>query len=122
VTTTAWASPTDAGDAADQWTAMGDGTRRRVLALVAERPRSVAEIAERLPVSRPAVSQHLRILADSGLVTATPDGRRRIYRADPGGLQRLQAELEGFWSQALANLKRVAEDGDREGAPDGTSR
>jgi DNA-binding transcriptional ArsR family regulator len=92
--------------------ALGDPTRRQVLARVAECPRSVAEIASGLPVSRPAVSQHLRVLAEANLVAARKEGRRRVYRVQPDGLRRMQRELERFWSQALENLKSIAEQGE----------
>lgn len=100
----------------DPWGALGDPTRRRILERVAECPRSVAEIASGLPVSRPAVSQHLRVLADADLVTAHKEGRRRVYRIQPSGLHRVQRELDRFWSQTLENLKRIAEESDQKGA------
>jgi DNA-binding transcriptional ArsR family regulator len=94
----------------DPWTALADPTRRAVLARVAECPRSVEEIAEALPVSRPAVSQHLRVLADANLVVVRREGRRRVYRVHQEGLREPRAELERFWSQALHNFKRIAEE------------
>ena len=96
--------------AGDPWTALADPTRRAVLARVAECPRSVEQIAQSLPVSRPAVSQHLRVLADANLVVARREGRCRIYRVQPDGLRGPRAELEQFWSQALLNFKRIAEE------------
>lgn len=95
---------------ADPWAALADPTRRAVLARVAERPRSVEQIAQTLPVSRPAVSQHLRVLSEANLVTARREGRCRIYRLQPDGLRGPRAELEQFWSQALDNFKRIAEE------------
>jgi DNA-binding transcriptional ArsR family regulator len=95
----------------DPWAALADPTRREVLARVAERPRSVEEIASTLPVSRPAVSQHLRVLADAHLVVARREGRCRIYQLQPEGLRGPRAELERFWLQALQNFKRIAEEG-----------
>jgi len=95
---------------ADAWTALADPTRRAVLARVAECPRSVEQIAETLPVSRPAVSQHLRVLSEANLVTARREGRCRVYRLQPDGLRGPRAELERFWSQALANFKRITEE------------
>ena len=68
------------------------------------------QIAQSLPVSRPAVSQHLRVLADANLVVARREGRCRIYRVQPDGLRGPRAELEQFWSQALLNFKRIAEE------------
>ena len=96
--------------AGDPWTALADPTRRAVLARVAECPRSVEQIAHTLPVSRPAVSQHLRVLADANLVVGRREGRCRIYRVQPDGLRGPRAELEQFWSQALLNFKRIAEE------------
>ena len=93
----------------DAWTALGDPTRRGILARVAARPSSVTEIARALPVSRPAVSQHLHVLLQARLVEVRPQGRHRIYTARPDGLARLRAELDDFWGQALANFKRIAE-------------
>lgn len=102
----------------DPWIALGSGVRREVLARVVHRPRSVAELARELPVSRPAVSQHLRILTDAGLVRCRTKGRCNIYEARLDGLGELRAELERFWTQALANFKQVAE---RSYQEDGTS-
>jgi DNA-binding transcriptional ArsR family regulator len=96
--------------AGDAWAALADPTRRQVLARVAERPRSVEQIARTLPVSRPAVSQHLRVLAEANLVVGRREGRCRIYRVQPEGLRGPRAELEQFWSQALLNFKRIAEE------------
>jgi DNA-binding transcriptional ArsR family regulator len=104
--------------AGDPWIALGSGTRREVLARVALRPSSVAEIARELPVSRPAVSQHLRVLADAGLVMCRTRGRHNIYEARLEGLGQVRAELERFWAQALANFKDIAEQSYRE---DGSS-
>jgi DNA-binding transcriptional ArsR family regulator len=89
--------------------ALGDPTRRDIFARVAQRPRAVSELASELPVSRPAVSQHLKVLKDAGLVVDRAEGNRRIYRADPAGLAALRAELETFWNQALAAYEQVVE-------------
>jgi DNA-binding transcriptional ArsR family regulator len=97
----------------DPWTALADPTRRAVLARVAECPRSVEQIARTLPVSRPAVSQHLRVLSDANLVVSRREGRCRIYRLQPEGLQGPRAELERFWSQALENFKRITEEAEQ---------
>lgn len=96
-------------DTADPWYALGDPTRRRVFAHVAHRPASVTAIAHELPVSRPAVSQHLRVLLDARLVDVRQQGRERLYRARPEGLEVLRRELESFWTQTLASFKQVAE-------------
>jgi DNA-binding transcriptional ArsR family regulator len=93
----------------DGFTALGDPTRRAIFARIAERPRPVGELARGLPVSRPAVSQHLRVLKEAGLVIDEPQGNRRIYRADPDGLAALRAELDRFWGQALTNFKAIVE-------------
>ena len=82
--------------------AIADPTRRRVFELLSVAPRSVGDLAEQLPVSRPAVSQHLRALVEAELVTMTPDGRRRIYRVNPAGLEPLRAWLDAQWEGALA--------------------
>ena len=95
---------------ADPWTALGDPTRRQVLVRVAAGPSSVAAIARDMPVSRPAVSQHLKVLADAGLVSIEARGRQRIYTLRPDGLRQLRADLDGFWRSCLDNLKRVAEE------------
>lgn len=94
---------------ADPWTALADPTRRGLLARVAQEPGSVTELARHLPISRPAVSQHLTLLLDAGLVDVRRQGKRRIYRARPEGLATLRDELDTFWSQALSNFKRIAE-------------
>jgi DNA-binding transcriptional ArsR family regulator len=91
------------------WDALGDPTRRAIFERVVARPRAVGELAADLPVTRPAVSQHLKVLKDAGLVADRRDGNRRIYQADPAGLEALRAELDRFWSQALANFKEIVE-------------
>jgi DNA-binding transcriptional ArsR family regulator len=96
--------------AADAWTALGDATRREIFARLVERPRAVGEIARELPVSRPAVSQHLRVLKQAGLVADRAHGNRRIYRVEPAGLAALRGELDRFWAQALANYKAIVEE------------
>jgi DNA-binding transcriptional ArsR family regulator len=96
----------------DGWNALADPTRRTILELVAVRPRNVRELADRLPVSRPAVSQHLKLLKDAGLVVDEAAGTRRIYRANPAGLAALRAQLDRFWNQTLLNFKQVAEQED----------
>ncbi len=94
---------------ADGWTALGDPTRRAIFEHLAVRPRSVGELAGGLPVSRPAVSQHLKVLKEAGLVVDEPVGTRRIYRLDPDGVDSLRAYLDHFWDQALAGYKRAVE-------------
>jgi DNA-binding transcriptional ArsR family regulator/uncharacterized protein YndB with AHSA1/START domain len=94
---------------ADGWTALGDPTRRAIFERLAERPRAVGELATELPVSRPAVSQHLKVLKDARLVVDRRAGTRRIYQLDPAGLGVLRADLEQFWSKSLAAYKQVVE-------------
>ncbi len=89
--------------------ALGDPTRRAIFEILADRPRPVGELARELPVSRPAVSQHLKVLKEAGLVRDQPVGTRRIYRLDPAGVEELRADLERFWSRALAGFKALAE-------------
>jgi DNA-binding transcriptional ArsR family regulator len=97
------------GAAVDGWTALGDPTRRAIVERLAERPRAVGELARELPVSRPAVSQHLRVLKEARLVTERPEGTRRIYRLDPSGVGVMRADLERFWDRALAAYKAIVE-------------
>jgi DNA-binding transcriptional ArsR family regulator len=89
--------------------AVGDGTRRAILERLLERPSAVGELADSLPVSRPAVSQHLRVLKRARLVTDRQAGTRRIYAVDPQGVREVSEYWERFWSQALANFKAVAD-------------
>ena len=91
-------------------TALSDPTRRAVFEALAHGPLPVGEIARRLPVSRPAVSQHLRVLSDAGLVTATAQGTRRLYAIQPQGLADLRAWLDQFWDQALTAFAREITD------------
>lgn len=95
--------------AAEAWTALGDPSRRRIVELLAERPQSVTEIARVLPISRPAVSQHLRVLKQARLVQVRSEGTRHIYQVDPETLAALREELDGFWGKALENFKQIAE-------------
>jgi DNA-binding transcriptional ArsR family regulator len=91
-------------------TALGDPTRRAIFERLADRPLAVGELARDLPVSRPAVSQHLKVLKDAGLVIDRQAGTRRIYQLDPGGIGALRAYLDRFWNQALVAFKAAAED------------
>jgi len=99
---------------ANSWTALGDPTRRTIFELLVEQPCSVSELASSLPVTRPAVSQHLKVLKDAGLVADTRAGKQRIYRVDPDGLARMRAELDRFWSKTLANYKLAVERSSKE--------
>jgi DNA-binding transcriptional ArsR family regulator len=89
--------------------ALGDPTRRAIFERLRARPLSVGEIAEGLPVSRPAVSQHLRVLKEAGLVTERRNGTRRLYRLDPDGVGELRDYFDDFWTDALAAFKAEAE-------------
>lgn len=94
---------------ANLWAALGDSTRRTIFELLVEQPCSVGGLARALPVTRPAVSQHLKVLKDAGLVADTRAGKERIYRVDPDGLARLRAEIDRFWSKTLAAYKSAVE-------------
>jgi len=94
---------------ADGLAALADPTRREIFERIVDRPRAVGELARELPVSRPAVSQHLKVLKSAGLVVDVADGARRIYRADPEGLEAMRAYFDGFWNRALVAFKDVAE-------------
>jgi DNA-binding transcriptional ArsR family regulator len=93
--------------------ALADPTRRAVFERLRGGPRPVGELARGLPVSRPAVSQHLRVLKEAGLVTERKEGTRRLYQVDPGGLETLRAYFEEFWTDALAAFKEAADDEQR---------
>jgi DNA-binding transcriptional ArsR family regulator len=88
--------------------ALGDPTRRRVLELLRDGPRAVVDIAGSMPVSRPAVSQHLRVLKGAGLVTDRSEGTRHLYSIDASGLASLRTYLETFWDDALASFADAA--------------
>ncbi len=89
--------------------ALADPTRRSVVELLADGPLPVGEIARRLPVSRPAVSQHLRVLRSAALVTDRAEGTRRVYSVDPRGLAALRDYLQSFWERALSSFKEEVE-------------
>jgi DNA-binding transcriptional ArsR family regulator len=88
--------------------ALGDWTRRQIFDALKGGPRSVGELAARMPVSRPAVSQHLRVLKDAGLVIDRKEGARRIYRVDPDGLAGVRAYFDSFWDEALERFAAEA--------------
>jgi DNA-binding transcriptional ArsR family regulator len=96
------------------WGALGDSTRRSIVEVLAERPCAVGELAEQLPVSRPAVSQHLKVLKDAGLVTDRVAGTRRIYRLNPAGVAALRDQLDTYWNRALAGYHDVVEQSQEE--------
>lgn len=91
--------------------ALGDPTRRAIVEYLAQHPSAVGDLAERLPVSRPAVSQHLKVLKGAGLVTEQRDGNRRIYWLDLDAVVELRDYLDGFWDRALSAFKVRAEEG-----------
>jgi DNA-binding transcriptional ArsR family regulator len=93
---------------------LGDPTRRALFERLADGPQSVGELAREFPVSRPAVSQHLRVLKDAGLVRDRQVGTRRLYRLDPAGVGGLRAYFDRLWTQALAAFKDAAEQNDEE--------
>lgn len=88
---------------------MGDPTRRAIFERLADHPRAVGELAAEFPISRPAVSQHLKVLKDAGLVVNRAAGTRRIYQLNPDGLSALRVQLDQFWTKALATYKEVVE-------------
>jgi DNA-binding transcriptional ArsR family regulator len=94
--------------------ALGDPTRRTIFERLAERPRAVNELARGLPVSRPAVSQHLKVLKEAGLVIDRAAGARRIYEVDPDGIAAMRDYLDQYWKTALAAYKKVVEPGEEE--------
>ena len=95
------------------FTALGDPTRRAIFEQLRTGPRSVGELAASLPVSRPAVSQHLQVLRAAGLVSDRKDGTRRLYRVAPEGVAELRDYVNGFWDEVLAEFKDRVEGGDR---------
>jgi DNA-binding transcriptional ArsR family regulator len=96
------------GDA-EAWGALGDGTRRSIVLLLAEGPSPVGKLAEALPISRPAVSQHLKVLKDAGLVEEEAAGTRRVYRLNEAGVLALRDQLDTFWNRALGAFRDVAD-------------
>ena len=101
---------------AKAFAALADPTRRDVFERLAAGPRAVGDLARELPVSRPAVSQHLKVLKEAGLVSDRPDGARRVYQIDPRGLGQMRAWLDRFWDQALDAFKAEVERDDGDGA------
>ncbi|GAA0452480.1 transcriptional regulator [Actinoplanes italicus] len=103
--------------AGDGWEVLADPTRRSIVTCLAERPRAVGELADELPISRPAVSQHLKVLKDAGLVTDEAAGTRRVYRLNPAGVAALRDQLDTFWNRALRGYQEIAAQPD----PDSTA-
>jgi DNA-binding transcriptional ArsR family regulator len=98
------------------FTALGDPTRRAIFERLADRPCAVGELAAGLPVTRPAVSQHLKVLKDAGLVLDRAAGTRRIYQLDPAGVGALRAYLDGFWRRSLSAFAAAVEETPKEGS------
>jgi len=93
----------------DVWAALGDRTRRAIVLMLAAGPMSVGDLAAQLPVTRPAVSQHLKVLKDAGLVSEEAIGTRRIYRLDAAAMAMLREQLDDFWAQTLGGFRKVVE-------------
>ena len=91
----------------DGWELLSDPTRRAIVERLARQPSAVGELAEAFPISRPAVSQHLKILKDAGLITDQAAGNRRVYRLNPVGVAALRDQLETFWRRALGGYRNV---------------
>jgi len=98
----------------DAWLALADGTRRAIVERLAHGPSAVGELARDLPVSRPAVSQHLKVLKCAGLVRDRAAGTRRVYQLDPTGLDALRADLDRFWTQTLAGYAQALDESEVE--------
>jgi DNA-binding transcriptional ArsR family regulator len=93
----------------EAFSVLSDPSRRSIVLLLADRPRAVVDLADGLPISRPAVSQHLRVLKDAGLVDEEAVGTRRVYRLNEAGLLALRDQLDTFWNRALHSFQDVAE-------------
>ena len=98
----------------DGWGALGDPTRRSIVLRLAARPQAVGELAASLPVSRPAVSQHLKVLKDAGLVAEHAEGTRLIYQLNEAGLSALRDQLDTFWNRALTGYQDVIDESNKE--------
>jgi DNA-binding transcriptional ArsR family regulator len=96
------------------WEALGDPSRFAIVQCLADRPRAVGDLAEELPISRQAVSQHLRVLKDAGLVASQAEGTRRIYRLNPAGVAALKDQLDTFWRRALDGFQNTVENNTEE--------
>jgi DNA-binding transcriptional ArsR family regulator len=96
------------------WEALGDPSRFAIVQCLAERPRAVGELADALPITRQAVSQHLQVLKGAGLVTNRAEGTRRVYRLNPAGVAALKDQLDTFWRRALDGYQDVIDDGEED--------
>jgi DNA-binding transcriptional ArsR family regulator len=99
--------------------ALGDPTRREIFERLTEGPLAVGQLAQELPISRPAVSQHLKVLKDAGLVFDRPSGTRRVYQVDPAAVAVLREYFDAFWGHALASFQAAAENAGADQRPDG---
>jgi DNA-binding transcriptional ArsR family regulator len=99
----------------DGWSVLADATRRAVVSRLAQGPQAVGQLAAELPVSRSAVSQHLKVLKDAGLVSERAVGTRRLYRLNPPAVAALRDQLDTFWQRALASYAEVAQEATEEG-------
>ena len=99
----------DTDRVSESWSALADGTRRAIVSRLADGPQAVGQLAAQLPVSRSAVSQHLKILKDAGLVSERAAGTRRVYRLNPAAVAALRDQLDTFWQRALASYTDIAE-------------
>ena len=99
----------DTNRAGDGWSALADGTRRAIVSRLAQGPQAVGQLAAGLPVSRSAVSQHLKVLKDAGLVSERAAGTRRVYRLNPTAVAALRDQLDTFWQRAMASYVDIAE-------------
>ena len=97
----------------DGWALIGDTSRRAIIERLSQSPCSVAELADDMPISRPAVSQHLKLLREAGIVRDEPHGRQRVYSLDAARLQRYRRQLDQFWSDALGNLTATSDEQER---------
>lgn len=104
----------DTNQPVEAWAALGDGTRRAIVLRLAERPQAVSELAAGLPVTRSAVSQHLKVLKDAGLVSEQPSGTRRIYQLEAAGLSALRDQLDTFWKRALGGFEDLIDNQEQE--------
>jgi DNA-binding transcriptional ArsR family regulator len=100
--------------AVDGWSALADGTRRAIVASLADGPQAVGQLAAGLPVTRSAVSQHLKVLKDAGLVSERAEGTRRIYRLNPAAVAALRDQLDTYWQRALAGYGQIAQEATEE--------
>ena len=97
----------------DAWALLGDASRRSIMERLCASPCTVSELAQAMPISRPAVSQHLKVLKDAGIVHDAPEGRTRVYSIDAARLERYRRQLDQFWSDALGNMGAAHDEQER---------